>query len=107
MLEGQLADTRAVGLGDPQIAVASTVGQIDQLRAVRANRRCLRNSGLLRDSFGRARVVGRRGGHRKTPDVGLDTYTARHNPSRLVDVGFGIGHVTERELAVVSAVAAD
>ena len=106
-LERDLTNAGTVGPGDPQVAVAAAVGQVDHLRFIRTHRRGLRLAGLVCDANAAARVLRRRPVDRKFPDVRLHADSAGRQPAGRVHVGLHVGHVTERELAIARPVPLD
>src|SRR5215472_18385482 len=90
VLESDLVDGGAVSLCDPQIAVATAIGQVNHFVAVRTDRGGLRLTGLSRDPDCISRVFRGRSGGGKFPDVGLNPNLAGHDLATAGGVRFHI-----------------
>ena len=80
--ERDLAHARRVGAGDPQIAVAPVVREIDDFRPLGTDRRRLNVAGLSRDPNRAGCVLRRRAGCRDSPDVRPAPEPRRDQPGR-------------------------
>ena len=106
-LERDLPGPRAVGADHPQVGVSAVVGQVDELRAVGADRRCLHLTGLPRHRRHRLRILDSRSGDRALPDVRLAANPADHESAGLVDVGLDKRHVAGCDLRIRRSIHAD
>ena len=98
LLERELPGFPCFWLQDPEISVASTITEIDNLAIIRRNRRCLYGSGLMRDLDTAPHIVLRRSVHGILPDVELHPIAAGDHIALAVHIRRYVRCFAKREL---------